>query len=75
MRLAVPPARIRVRDGALTGGLAELPVEWQPRDPRDGSGAVMPSPGGPGATSWPAGGRHEGPLAAGGELESQFELQ
>lgn len=28
MRLAVPPAQLRLRDGALTGGLTELPVEW-----------------------------------------------
>jgi cytochrome P450 len=28
MRLAVPPARLRLRDGTLTGGLTELPVEW-----------------------------------------------
>jgi len=28
LRLAVPPERLRARDDALTGGLAELPVTW-----------------------------------------------
>jgi pentalenolactone synthase len=28
MRLAVPLEQLRMRSGSVTGGLAELPVEW-----------------------------------------------